>query len=66
MTGRAHQGRANARPVAPLAVWAAGRYRHRLGMTDGESEGILRELTDDDSPLVRSSAEFALGEERKG
>jgi len=52
--------------VRGMAAWAAGRYRHRLGMTDGESEGILRELTDDDSPLVRSSAEFALGEERKG
>ena len=50
--------------VRGMAAWAAGRYRHRLSMTDGESEGILTDLLDDDSPLVKASAEFALANEQ--
>ena len=46
-----------------MAAWAAGRYRHRLKMSDGESERILSELLEDCSPLVKASAEFALSEE---
>ena len=51
--------------VRAMAAWAAGRYRHRLDMTDGESERILYELLNDCSPLVKASAEFALSEEEK-
>ena len=50
--------------VRGMAAWAAGRYRHRLSMTDGESEGILTDLLDDDSPLVKASAEFTLANEQ--
>ena len=46
-----------------MAAWAAGRYRHRLNMTDADSERILSELLEDSSPLVKASAEFALSEE---
>ncbi len=46
-----------------MAAWAAGRYRHRLDMTDADSERILTELLEDSSPLVKASAEFALSEE---
>ena len=46
-----------------MAAWAAGRYRHRLNMTDADSERILTELLEDSSPLVKASAEFALSEE---
>ena len=49
--------------VRGMAAWAAGRYRHRLPMTDEESESILTELLEDDSPLVKASAEFALADE---
>ncbi len=49
--------------VRGMAAWAAGRYRHRLGISDAESEALLGELLEDDSPLVRGSAEFALGDE---
>ena len=51
--------------VKAMAAWAAGRYRHRLNMTDDESEGILSELLNDSSPLVKASAEFALSEEER-
>ena len=51
--------------VRAMAAWAAGRYRHRLDMTDEESESILTELLNDSSPLVKASAEFALSEEEK-
>lgn len=51
--------------VRGMAAWAAGRYRHRLGMSDAESEEILEGLLEDDSPLVKGSAEFALGEESR-
>lgn len=50
--------------VRGMAAWAAGRYKHRLGMSDPESETILRSLLEDDSPLVRASAEFAVNDER--
>ena len=46
-----------------MAAWAVGRYRHRLNMTDADSERILSELLEDSSPLVKASAEFALSEE---
>ena len=46
-----------------MAAWAAGRYRHRLNMTDTDSKRILSELLEDSSPLVKASAEFALSEE---
>ncbi len=46
-----------------MAAWAAGRYRHRLNMTDADSERVLTELLEDSSPLVKASAEFALSEE---
>ena len=49
--------------VRGMAAWAAGRYRHRLSMTDEESEVLLTELLEDDSPLVKASAEFALADE---
>jgi len=49
--------------VRAMAAWAAGRYRHRLNMTDADSERILTELLEDSSPLVKASAEFALSEE---
>ena len=51
--------------VRAMAAWAAGRYRHRLNMTDDGSERILSEMLEDSSPLVRASAEFALSEEEK-
>ena len=51
--------------VRGMAAWAAGRYRHRLSMTDEESQGILTELLEDCSPLVKGSAMFALDDESK-
>ena len=49
--------------VRAMAAWAAGRYAHRLRMSDEESVSILKGLLEDDSPLVRASAEFALNGE---
>ena len=51
--------------VRAMAAWAAGRYRHRLSISDDGSLGILNELLSDCSPLVKASAEFALGDEEK-
>lgn len=49
--------------VRAMAAWAAGRYRHRLGMCDGECLETLNGLLSDCSPLVKASAEFALADE---
>ena len=46
-----------------MAAWAAGRYAHRLRMSDEESVSTLKGLLEDDSPLVKASAEFALNGE---
>ena len=51
--------------IRAMAAWAAGRYRHRLSMTDAESETILKEMLDDCSPLVSGSARFALEDEKR-
>lgn len=42
------------------AAWAAGRYRHRMGVSDAESDGLLESMAADPSPLVSMAAGFAL------
>lgn len=44
--------------VRGMAVWAAGRLKHKLGMDDPAMLEKARELLNDNSALVRKSAEF--------
>jgi len=43
-----------------MAAWAAGRYHHKLKMTDDELMDKLTSLTEDKSNLVSMSAKFAI------
>lgn len=46
--------------VRSMAAWAAGRYHHKLKMTDDELMDKLTSLTEDKSNLVSMSAKFAI------
>lgn len=46
--------------VRSMAAWAAGRYHHRLKVSDDELMSKLESMVDDKSNLVSMSAKFAL------
>ena len=50
----------NDKMVRGMAAWAAGRLIHRLGENDLRMTAKLKELENDTSEYVRSSAAFAL------
>lgn len=45
--------------VRAMAAWAAGRYMHKLSLEDEESRKLLKDLENDRSELVKTSAKFA-------
>ena len=50
-------------PLKSMAAWSAGRMKHRMGLSDPGTDEALEKLREDDSPLVRMSAEFAVNPE---